>query len=80
MDVIDWPAKSLDLNIIENVWGKLARAVYADGKQYDNVADLEHAVVEAWDGLDLSYIRQLYKSLPNRLIAVLERKGRITDY
>lgn len=80
VDVLDWPAKSPDLNIIENVWGQLARAVYADGKQYASVADLEVNVRDAWDAIDLSYLKNLYRSIPKRLISVLERKGRITDY
>lgn len=80
IDLLDWPAKSPDLNIIENVWGQLARDVYADGKQYENVKDLENAIWVAWSKIEISYIRTLYRSLPNRLISVIERKGALTDY
>ena len=38
--LLDWPAKSPDLNIIENVWGLLARRVYAHGRQFDKLEDL----------------------------------------
>ncbi|KAM8708535.1 hypothetical protein ACLKA7_015503 [Drosophila subpalustris] len=34
VDLLDWPPYSPDLNIIENVWGWLARKVYESGKQY----------------------------------------------
>ncbi|KAL7725358.1 hypothetical protein ACLKA6_009775 [Drosophila palustris] len=36
VDLLDWPPYSPDLNIIENVWGWLARKVYESGKQYSH--------------------------------------------
>jgi hypothetical protein len=33
LDVVKWPARSPDLNIMENVWGMIADIVY-DGPQY----------------------------------------------
>eukprot|EP00644_Phytophthora_capsici_P019735 jgi/Phyca11/132956/e_gw1.278.8.1 len=42
-----WSAKSPDLNPIENLWGVLARAVYADGRQFQTrdslIATLKNA-------------------------------------
>ena len=32
--VINWPAVSPDLNIMENLWGVLAWDVYAHGRQF----------------------------------------------
>jgi transposase len=37
---LTWPPKSPDFNPMENVFGLLARRVYADNRQYDSVADL----------------------------------------
>ncbi|KAG3217115.1 hypothetical protein PC129_g12031 [Phytophthora cactorum] len=38
--VMEWPAKSPDLNPIENMWGVLARAVYANGRQFETRGSL----------------------------------------
>ncbi|KAG3095181.1 hypothetical protein PI125_g16317 [Phytophthora idaei] len=37
---MEWPAKSPDLNPIENMWGVLARAVYANGRQFETRGSL----------------------------------------
>ena len=42
---IDWPAKFPDLNIIENIWGIMARRVYLRQRQFDTVEQLK-AVIE----------------------------------
>ncbi|KAF0736259.1 hypothetical protein Ae201684P_006988 [Aphanomyces euteiches] len=36
-----WPSKSPDLNVIENVWGVLARDVYKNGRQFATKDQLE---------------------------------------
>lgn len=43
-DVLDWPTCSPDLNPIENLWGWLVRRVYANGKQFDRVSELQSAI------------------------------------
>lgn len=45
--VLPWPAKSPDLNIIENVWGYLTRQVYAGGKQFHSLKELKVMIEEA---------------------------------
>jgi len=80
VDVLPWPAKSPDLNIIENVWGMLARAVYKDGRQFKDREELGHVIVDCWEALGEDYIRNLYKSIPSRLLAVIEKCGGPTKY
>ena len=41
-----WPAKSPDLNIIENAWTWLVREVYQGHRQFDYVDDLREAIVD----------------------------------
>lgn len=80
VDVMYWPAKSPDLNIIENLWGILARSVYREGRQFDNVEDLKQAIKLSWNSIDETTIKTLYKSLTNRCVEVIEKKGNKTSY
>lgn len=74
---MEWPAKSPDLNIIENVWGILARDVYANARQFANVQELKNAIEAAWERLAIPVFQNLYKSLPKRMIAVIKKNGEI---
>jgi transposase len=69
------PAKSPDLNPMENLWSIVERAVYARNKQYQRVADLKAAVIAAWDAIPLSTLRKLVDSMHQRTIMVIESKG-----
>lgn len=78
--VMEWPARSPDLNPIENVWSILAGVVYANGHQYNTVGELEQAIRGAWDGLSMDTLRTLVRSMPTRCLEVVERKGGKTHY
>jgi transposase len=62
---MDWPALSPDLNPVENIWGMLAKRVYGEGIQFENIGLLEAAVRRECDkiGFDViaderSYLRR----------------------
>ena len=80
ISVLAWPPCSPDLNVLENAWGILARRVYANNRQYQTVAQLKLAVVEAWNELDMNIINRLIESVPNRLFQFIQRNGSATDY
>lgn len=75
-----WPAKSPDLNIIENVWSILAREVYKHGRQYANKAELTDAIKSCWKNIDHDKIKGLYESLPRRMEALYRAEGKHTKY
>jgi hypothetical protein len=77
---LDWPARSPDLNPVENLWGILVRDVYADCRQFNNVNQLKEAIQRAWDRAPLDRLVHLVNSMPNRMIQVIERHGKVTDY
>ena len=41
LPLLDWPAKSPDLSPIENVWALLVRAVYSNGRQFNNIIEFK---------------------------------------
>ena len=44
VNVLSWQARSLNLNQIKNVWRKLSRLVYKDGRLFNSKSELEDAI------------------------------------
>lgn len=80
INVLEWPANSPDLNIIENVWSYLVRKVYENGRQYNSFAELEDNIYAAWDSIDPDYLKKLVASMPDRMAQCLTMKGGPTNY
>jgi len=66
-----WPARSPDLNPIENLWGILVRRVYANGRQFNAVGDLKEAIREEWSKISAAIRHNLINSMPNRVFNVI---------
>ena len=69
---MDWSSLSPDLNPIENVWGMMARLVYADGKQSNNLDELKQKIINVWDELNPEYLQKLINSINDRMFKVDE--------
>lgn len=80
IDVMSWPPYSPDLNPIENLWGILARRVYANGKQYESISELEREVFRCWEEIDNSVLLALVNSMPNRIYKVIYSHGSSIKY
>ncbi|CDF35348.1 unnamed protein product [Chondrus crispus] len=77
---MDWPAKSPDLNIIENIWGIMARRVYLRQRQFDTIEQLKEVIEDVWAIISGELLQKLYRSIPRRMLAVLDGQGRATKY
>ena len=80
INVIPWPSLSPDLNPIENLWGLLARKVYANGRQFHTIAELKTAITQSWAEITIAERRPLVESMPNRLFEVIRLNGAKTKY
>ena len=74
--IMEWPASSPDLNPIENVWSILKRKLYEGGKQYRNKLDLWEAIKSIFAEVAPEEIDNLTNSMDDRLVKVIEGKGR----
>lgn len=78
--IVTWPSRSPDLNPIENVWGVLVRAVYAEGKQYTSIIELRNSIQKEWRKIELDLLKTLITSMPQRIFDCITAKGSHTRY
>ena len=74
VETFAWPPYSPDLNPIENLWGWLARKIYANGRQFDSLDDLKQEIVLQWSLIPSDRTKTLCTSIKNRLIKVIQKK------
>jgi transposase len=80
IQVLEWPAYSPDLNIIENLWGIMSQRVYADGARFRDVQSVETVCQRVWREIDQELINNLFESLPRRLNEVIDNRGGLTSF
>ncbi len=76
--VLDWPANSLDLNPIENLWGIVKRKMR--DTRPNNADELKATVKETWASIPPQQCHKLITSMPRRIEAVIKAKGAPTKY
>ncbi|CAF2076253.1 unnamed protein product [Rotaria magnacalcarata] len=80
INVLPWPSLSPDLNLVENLWGTLARKVYAGGKQFRTKEQLKTTIIKSWGESIIEQLRALVESMPERIIEVTKLNGAKTQY
>ncbi|CAF4662856.1 unnamed protein product, partial [Rotaria socialis] len=80
INVLPWPSLSPDLNPMENLWGILARKVYAGGKQFRTKEQLKTTIIKFWEEISIEQLRALVKSKPERIFEVIKLNGAKTKY
>jgi len=80
IEVLDWPAKSPDLNLIENIWAAIVNS-WDPGNERTKARLVMHAK-NAWENLRQKpeLFTNLRGSIEKRLNQVVARNGWWTDY
>lgn len=74
----NYPAKSGDINIIENVWYTLKKEIYRHNIK--TTEELEFIAQKCWDEIPQTYIQSLVKSMNKRLNSIINLKGKFSKY
>lgn len=74
----DWPAKSPDLNWIENIWSILASKC-SEGKEPRSVEALKRRLNKEWANIPAEAFKNCAKGMPKRLADVIRNKGQPLD-
>jgi transposase len=81
VNVLTWPARSPDLNPIENVWAWLKEKLYTEYPPCESAEELETTVHTIWNThLTPELCEKFCGNYSKRLRAVLESKGESTKY
>ena len=71
VNVLPWPAVSLNMNPIEHFWNHLGRKVRARGNVH-KLRDLENALIQEWNNIPNVVIRRYVRSMRGRLAACIK--------
>lgn len=80
IELLGSPTSSPDLNPTENVFGVLARRVYANNRQFSTVDGLRAAIEEAWTNMTQAELAGILQSINQRMVQVIANHEKGTHY
>ncbi len=78
--LLKWPPQSPDLNPIEHHWDVVEREICIIDVQPTNMRQLRDAIMSIWTKISEECFQHLVESMPQRIKAVLKKKGGPTRY
>lgn len=78
--VMEWPAKSPDMNPIEHVWAFLKTRINRLPNRPANAAELRDELRRQWGRVPAAFKNRLVNSMPNRCQLVIQNAGGNTRY
>ena len=82
IETFDWPARSPDLNPIENIWTEMQKLLNKHflKKRVTNSNQLFTLCKQCFDEVCQKYVPKLYESMQRRLAQVIINNGERTRY
>ena len=77
-NVVDFPPKSPDLNIIENIWDELNRRVRRAGAISTTLNQLRAKILYELNNLPQNYVKCYVTSMRSRCLAIVNSAGDIS--
>ena len=77
-ELMSWPSNSPDINPVENLWAIVKRDV--EKQMPKNREELMQLMVEKWEGIQKSTIKELVRSMRRRCELVIEKNGERISY
>lgn len=78
--LLNWPARSPDLNPIENLWGYIKNRMRENARERRDRNLLWQRIVQEWEEVSDDYCHKLTESMPSRLEEVIQNNGGWTHY
>lgn len=75
-----WPARSPDLNPIENIWADLKAQLNALDHYPTTQTSMMKAISKIWKTYSLDFVRPFIDNMPDRLLACVKNVGGATKY
>jgi transposase len=80
INVLPWPSKSPDLNLIEHLWDQLDKRVRQRQPPHQTLYQLRQMLQQEWRTIPRNNVRNLIEYMPRRCRAVLAARGGHTRY
>ena len=76
--LLQWPARSPDLNPIENIWATIKQRLRS--KNITTISELKTAWKKEWKKFKIEDLENYINSMPNRLESVIQNGGYMKKY
>ncbi|GFX26759.1 transposable element Tc1 transposase [Trichonephila clavipes] len=80
IELLPWPARSLDLSPIENMWSMVAQRLTQITPPANTPDQLWQRGEAAWSAVPQEHIQSLFESMPRRVAAVISNNGGYSGY
>ena len=80
INLLSWPSRSPDLNIVENIFSFLEHKIYYEGQKYSSKDQLWSALDKAFTEIDKPYLKKLYESIKRRMLDICILGGALSKH